>query len=159
MVAICAAEGRGCGWCWPRPEDQGGGRVHRDHQLDDKSSSLHMHGGIKGKLAAAKMVTESTSGRRTWWPTPTALLSKVMEIMRGAFGTVSMGDGHVVAENKVRCGRARSSSRRCARWGRCGTRTCCYSRATTGRHSCSYADHGLRGTWQPGPGCAAAQHR
>jgi hypothetical protein len=67
--------------------------VHRDHQLDDKSSSLHMHGGIKGKLAAAKMVTESTSGRRTWWPTPTALLSKVMEIMRGAFGTVSMGGG------------------------------------------------------------------
>ena len=36
MVAICAAEGRGCGWCWPRPEDQGGGRVHRDHQLDDQ---------------------------------------------------------------------------------------------------------------------------
>ena len=72
-----------------------------------KSSSLHMHGGIKGKLAAAKMVTESTSGRRTWWPTPTALLSKVMEIMRGAFGTVSMGDGHVVARG-VRAGGARA---------------------------------------------------
>jgi len=58
-----------------------------------------------------------------------------------------VGDGRMVAENMAQS--HEEFEQEVHARGRCGTRTCYYSRATNGRHSCNCVDHGLHDTQQP----------
>jgi hypothetical protein len=108
MVAICAVEGRGCGWRWPWPED--GGWQHRDHRLDDQVVVVN--------VAALGERARASSPPPRWWRLVLGAPSKAQRLgaTRSARCTTRQWQWVTAAWwRRTWRSRTRSSSRRCTR--------------------------------------------